>query len=161
MSSPSQEGSSPSGGLVSTVRSSRRIAGDATSTALLLSGPSALDLWPGLRRVHDAPGHYAALGPVGDDPVGPVVVRADPPRRTATAYVTRFFVVGDQLPEASGELRVHGSWAGDQPGASVEVSLTSDGWDLALERQMSTAVEGFLDNLARVSDSYSGTVATI
>lgn len=141
---------------MSTVRSSRLVAGDATSTALLLSGPSALDLWPGLRRVHDAPGHYDALGPVGDDAVRRLVVRADPPRRTATSYVTRFSVTGEEVPAASGELRVSGSWAVDHPGATVELWLASDAWDPTLERHISSAVEAFLDNLAQLSDRYSG-----
>jgi len=142
-------------GLVKTIQSSRRIPGDATSAALLLSGPRALDLWPGLHQVHTAPGRYAALSPVGDDPLAPVVVRADPPQRTATAYLTRFHVTGNRLPQASGQLRVRSSWHAGQPGTDVEVSIAGDGWGPALHQQMSTAVEGFLDNLAHATGGNS------
>ena len=37
-------------------RVSRRIAADPTSTALLLAGPTAVDLWPGARRVAEGDG---------------------------------------------------------------------------------------------------------
>jgi len=134
---------------VSTIRSSRHIPSDPTSTALLLSGPTALDLWPRLQRVHDAPGRYAAMGAVGEGALGPVLVRSDLPRRTATAYVTRFSVEGEQVPQAAGELRVRGSWANGGPGANVEVWLASDRWDSRIEHYVSKAVEAFLDNLAR------------
>lgn len=138
---------------MSTIRSSRHIASDPTSTALLLSGPTALDLWPRLQRVQDAPGQYVALGAVAEGALGPVLVRSDLPRRTATAYVTRFSVEGEQVPQAAGELLVRGSWANDQPGANVEVWLASDGWDSRIQHYVSKAVEAFLDNLANVGSA--------
>jgi hypothetical protein len=91
-------------------RVTRRILADPTSTALLLAGPTALDLWPGLRRVGEAAGRVLVEFEVpvsrseAERAPAPAAVRALPPRRTPTAYVTRFGWEGDGLPGTTGQL---------------------------------------------------------
>jgi hypothetical protein len=145
---------SPAPGAVRT-RADRRIAADPTSTALLLAGPAALELWPGLRRV----------GPVADrllveielpDPrlTTAATVRVLPPRRTPTSFVTGFEWVGPSLPASSGELTL--SYA---PGPATLAELVFDSFlvgqsPIAVET-MQWLAEGFLANLARLAESRS------
>lgn len=95
----------------SVVRVERTIAAEPTSTALLLAGPAAVDLWPGARRAGEFDGQVRveadlALAP-GGGRGGPtrVLVRALPPRRTPISFITRFtWSVSPALPEVSGTL---------------------------------------------------------
>ena len=90
------------------LRVTRRICADPTSTALLLAGPTALELWPGVRRVGDVGGRALveaelALARSERDRVPTAAsVHARPPRRTPTAFVTRFSWTG---PDAAGHRR--------------------------------------------------------
>jgi hypothetical protein len=137
------------------IRADRRIAADPTSTALLLAGPAALELWPGLRHV----------GPVADralveiDLAGPrgttaATVRVQPPRRTPTSFVTSFEWVGPSLPATTGELTL--SYA---PGPATHADLVFDsvGVDDSAVGQatLQSFAEGFLTNLARLAESRS------
>src|SRR3982751_2102172 len=85
-------------------RVTRRIAADPTSTALLLAGPTALELWPGVRRVAVVGGRTVVETELPAQRLAASSVRALPPRRTPTAYVTRFEWAGPGLPETTGEL---------------------------------------------------------
>ncbi len=89
------------------VRVERLIAADPTSTALLLAGPAALDLWPGLERVGELDRRLRVvteLPGAGRSRRATVLVRALPPRRTPTAFVTRFGFAGEGLPDTDGLL---------------------------------------------------------
>ena len=83
-------------------RCSRRIAADPTSTALLLAGPSAMELWPGVRRVAAVEGGMVVETRLPARPHAAATVRALPPHRTPTSYVTRFAWEGPGLPATSG-----------------------------------------------------------
>src|SRR5688500_9684991 len=87
---------------MATITVDRVIAADPTSTALLLAGPTAFDLWPGVTRV--APGVVDAAVPALVPRPARVRVRALPPRRLPTSYVTRFAFSGDGLPSTEGEV---------------------------------------------------------
>ncbi|MDT7550501.1 MAG: hypothetical protein QOE84_2895 [Actinomycetota bacterium] len=145
---------SPTSGVVRT-RADRRIAADPTSTALLLAGPAALELWPGLRRV----------GPVADRVLVEVdiappqlstaaTVRVLPPRRTPTSFVTSFEWVGPSLPATTGELTL--SYA-PGPATHAELVLDSVGVDGSAlgPATLQALAEGFLANLARLAESRS------
>ena len=139
-------------------RVSRRIAADPTSTALLLAGPTALELWPGVRRVADVSGRVVVetdLTPVRSLAAS---VRALPPRRTPTSYVTRFEWTGPGLPATTGELTLgyaHG--VGEAPATAAALVLDSDGLEgSALDGSTLTEMAaGFLANLAAAAETRS------
>jgi hypothetical protein len=91
---------------MATISVHRVIAANPTSAALLLAGPTALDLWPGVTRVGGVAGRVlvAADVPALAARRARVLVRALPPRRQPTAYVTRFDLGGGPLPDTEGTL---------------------------------------------------------
>ena len=133
-------------------RVTRRIAADPTSTALLLAGPTALDLWPGAQRLGEPDGPVVVERTTPDAPPLRVTVRALPPLRTPTAYVARFTWVGEDLPEVTG--RVTLAYAPTGSGtptthAVVEVDVEPEGPYAGLQAR----AEGFLENLARAAEA--------
>lgn len=143
-------------------RVTRRIAADPSSTALLLAGPAALELWPGVTRV-------ATLGDVDErimvDAEIPqqrrstvATVRVLPPRRTPTSYVLAFEWSGPSLPVTYGELTL--SYApGSDSGPSTLAALTLDSTEL-IDTVLSpptirSLAEAFLANLAQLAESRS------
>ena len=135
-------------------RVSRRIAADPTSTALLLAGPTALDLWPGLRRVGDAGGRVLVEAEIPPGTATAATVRALPPQRTPTSYVTKFEWAGPSLPVTTGELTLAYTPGADGPGTAAVLTLDSVGLeDSALEqRDLQDMAETFLGNLARAAE---------
>jgi hypothetical protein len=137
-------------------RVTRRIAADPTSTALLLAGPTAFELWPGVRRVADVGGRVVVETDLPTQGTAAVSVRALPPRRTPTSYVSRFEWVGPGLPETTAELTL--AYA---PGADGEVSthaalvLDSAGFELLDAKALTAMAEDFLANLARAAERRS------
>ncbi|MCU1624224.1 MAG: hypothetical protein JWL79_3069 [Frankiales bacterium] len=136
-------------------RVTRRIAADPTSTALLLAGPTALDLWPGVRRVADVGGRIVVETELPAQRTAAASVRALPPRRTPTSYVSRFEWAGPGLPETSGELVLAYAPGSDgELGTHAALVLDSRGFDPdVLDIVALTAMaEGFLANLARAAE---------
>ena len=144
-------------------RVTRRITADPTSTALLLAGPTAVDLWPGVRRIGEADGRVlveaelvVATSEQERRPAS-ASVRALPPRRTPTSYVTRFEWSGPEVPEASGRLTL--AYAPTSDGAQVThavLEVETPDEDGPLDgRTMTAMAEGFLANLARAAESRS------
>ena len=139
----------------------RRISAEPTSTALLLAGPTALELWPGVRRVGEVGGRVlveAELTGSGSDAPTAASVRAHPPRRTPTSFVTRFTWTGPGLPVTEGTLTL--AYAPGPDGTpSTHAALTLDSTGLAGSRLdaagLTAMAEGFLDNLARAAESRS------
>lgn len=136
----------------------RRIQADPTSTALLLAGPGALELWPGVRRVGEVGGR--ALVEAALDPATPqtaATVRALPPRRTPTAFVTRFEWAGPGLPITTGELTLAYVPGESAPSTAASLLLHSHGVDGSrVDASALTAMaEGFLDNLAGAAEQRS------
>ena len=140
---------------------SRRIDADPTSTALLLAGPTALELWPGVRRVGEVAGRALVETelPVAAGQGSPLPtaasVTARPPRRTPTAFVTRFSWTGPDLPEASGVLTLtYAPGAQGTPSTAASLDLDVEGLEGSrLDRLALTAMaEGFLANLARAAE---------
>ncbi|MCU1592069.1 MAG: hypothetical protein JWP11_3325 [Frankiales bacterium] len=147
----------PAPGLLRT-RADRRIAADPTSTALLLAGPAALELWPGVRRVGVVAGRVLVEAEIPDQRVptaATVLVR--PPRRTPTSFVTRFAWVGPSLPPTTGELTL--SYAGGDAGPATTAQLVLDSEDVGSSALSAAALQvlarGFLDNLAQLAESRS------
>lgn len=145
-------------------RVTRRIVADPTSTALLLAAPAAMDLWPGLRRVAEVGGRllveFETALPRSDGGRRPTAatVRALPPRRTPTAYVTRFGWDGPDLPGTTGQLTLAYAPTGDgTPVTHAVLTLDSTGLEGSrLDRlSLATLAEGFLANLAQAAESRS------
>lgn len=142
----------------------RRIGADPTSTALLLAGPAALELWPGVRRIGEVGGRAlveAELEVVREEservPTA-ASVRALPPRRTPTSFVTRFAWTGPGLPVTEGALTLAFVPGADgTPSTHAALELQSSG--VADSRingaALVTMAEGFLANLARAAESRS------
>lgn len=135
-------------------RVTRRIAADPTSTALLLAGPTAFDLWPGVRRVAEVSGRMVVETDLARDRLAAASVRAMPPRRTPTSYVTRFEWTGPGLPETRAELTLaYAPAAGGELGTQAALVLVSSfvGSDLD-RRDLEIMAQGFLANLARAAE---------
>lgn len=143
------------------LRVTRRICADPTSTALLLAGPTALELWPGVRRLGEVGGRALVEAElslaVREDERLPTAasVLARPPRRTPTAFVTRFSWTGPGLPVTSGVLTLTYAPGGEgTPSTAAELVLEAEG--LAASRLDEAALramaEGFLANLARAAE---------
>jgi hypothetical protein len=152
---------------MTTVTASRIVPADPASTALLLAGPSALEFWPGVTEVDGVLSPLSARAALAGDSQRRVVVRSQPPRRTATAYITTFVVDADGLPSASGVLRVTGQdWLGGSVvpeqsahrggvgevhavSASIQLELRTDvDYDAGVEQEIAAAAQRFLDNIA-------------
>ena len=142
------------------LHASRRIGADPSSTALLLAGPTALELWPGVRHVGDAGGRALVETELAGGPDAPAVptaasVTAHPPRRTPTAFVTRFSWTGPDLPVASGVLTLTYAPGGEgTPATAATLVLDVDRLqDSRLDAAALTGMaEGFLANLARAAE---------
>ena len=141
-------------------RTTKRIAADPTSTALLLTGPAALELWPGVRRVGDAGGRALVETELPSERRTAATVRALPPRRTPTAFVTRFQWSGPDLPGTTGELRLSYARGDASPSTVAELVLTSDGLEgTEIDAgALTTQAQGFLDNLRRAAEERSTAV---
>jgi hypothetical protein len=140
----------------------RRIGADPTSTALLLAGPAAMELWPGVRRVGEVGGRAlveAELSLAREErervPTA-ASVRALPPQRTPTSFVTRFAWSGPGLPVTEGTLTLaYAPGADGAPSTHAALTLDSDGLDDSrVDASALTAMaQGFLANLARAAES--------
>lgn len=135
----------------------REIDADPTSTALLLAGPTALDLWPGVRRVGEVDGRLLVeteLPAVPGPRATAATVLARPPRRTPTAYVTTFAWSGPDLPGTQGELVLAYLPRPDRPATSATLTLDSVGLEASEldQRALRRMAEAFLANLARAAE---------
>lgn len=135
------------------LRVARRIAADPTSTALLLAGPAAVDLWPGVRRVGQADGRLIVeLAPPAAAGGEVVAVRVLPPRRTPTSYVTSFDWSGSALPAVEGRLTLaYAPTADGMPVTHAVLELDVDD-DAARSQLLPRLAERFLANLARAAE---------
>ena len=136
-------------------RVTRRIAADPTSTALLLAGPTAFELWPGVRRVADVGGRVVVETQLPTQRSTAASVRALPPRRMPTYYLCRFEWSGPGLPETTAELTL--AYAPDAEGGlgtHAALVLDSDGFDPEVldTKSLTVMAEGFLANLARAAE---------
>ena len=139
-------------------RAERRIRADPTSTALLLAGPSALELWPGVRRIAEVGGRVLVeLDAVTATTAATTAasVTARPPRRTPTAFVTRFGWTGPDLPGTQGVLTLTYAPGEGRPSTRAELVLDSAGvQDSRVDADaLAQMAQGFLDNLGDAAES--------
>jgi len=132
-------------------RADRRICADPTSTALLLAGPAALELWPGVRRIGTVADRVLVEAVMPDRRIATAAtVLVTPPRRTPTAFVTSFEWVGPELPRTQGELTL--AYSGPDTTAAG-LTLDTEGPGALTAGALATLAAGFLDNLAALAES--------
>ena len=141
-------------GAATRTRVTRRIQADPTSTALLLAGPTAVELWPGVRRVADVRGAMVVETDLTPERAVAASVRALPPHRTPTSYVTRFEWAGPGLPATTGELTL--TYATTDVDLATQAVLVLDSSGLsgsALDEDtLRCMASGFLANLAEAAE---------
>ncbi len=140
---------------VTRTRVTRRIAADPTSTALLVAGPTAFELWPGVRRVADVSGRLVVETDLREGRAVAASVRALPPKRTSTAYVTRFEWIGPGLPATSGELVLaYAPTAGGEVAthAALVLDSTIEEGSAVSCHDLEAMATAFLVNLARAAE---------
>ncbi len=136
-------------------RVTRLIAADPTSTALLLAGPTAFELWPGVRRVADVSGRLVVETDLPEGRAVAASVRALPPLRTPTAYITRFEWIGPGLPATSGELVLaYAPTSGRDVGthAALVLDSTIEQGSALTRHALESMATAFLANLARAAE---------
>ena len=136
----------------------QRISADPTSIALLLAGPTAFELWPGVRRVTEVGGRVVVETDLAPDRLTAASVRALPPRRTPTSYVSRFAWVGPGLPDTEAVLTLDYATADDGNAAtSATLVLVSSGVEVGAldDRALEAMARGFLLNLAQAAQARS------
>ena len=133
----------------------RQIWADPTSTALLLAGPTALDLWPGVRRVGEVGGRVLVELDEPADLRTAASVTARPPRRTPTAFVTRFAWTGPGLPVTEGVLTLTYAPGEGTPSTRAQLVLDSEGLEASRldAAALARSAAGFLANLAHAAQS--------
>jgi hypothetical protein len=140
------------------IRADRLISAEPTSTALLLAGPAAVDLWPGVRRVGAVDGRVLVEAELPQQRLSTAAtVLVEPPRRTPTAFVTSFEWVGPSLPRTTGRLTLTYAPGEDGPTTAAELVLDSDD---ATSGALTAPVlqllaETFLDNLRELAEARS------
>ncbi|MGB8651695.1 MAG: hypothetical protein WCD35_13660 [Mycobacteriales bacterium] len=142
-------------GTATRMRVTKRIAADPTSTALLLAGPTAFELWPGVRRVGAASGRVVVEADIRPDREAAASVRALPPRRTPTSYVSRFEWAGPGLPATTAELTLgYTPCVEGEVCTRAELVLLSSGFEgsALAEDELEEMARGFLANLARAAE---------
>jgi hypothetical protein len=135
-------------------RADRRIAADPTSTALLLAGPAALELWPGVRRVGTVADRVLVEATIPEQRLSTAAtVLVSPPRRTPTAYVTTFEWVGPALPRTAGELVLGYAAGSDVPSTDAVLTLDTEEPGALSREALQELAAAFLDNLATLAES--------
>jgi len=137
-------------------RVTRRIDADPTSTALLLAGPTAFELWPGVRRVAGVGGRMLVEADLSAERALAASVRARPPQRTPTSFVTRFEWAGPGLPTTTATLTLGYAPGHDgELGTQATLVLDSSGFDESVfdQRVLADMARGFLGNLALAAEA--------
>lgn len=131
------------------LRLTRDIKADPTSTALLLAGPTALDLWPGVRRIGNVDGLVSVEAKVARESAA-AVVRAEPPRRLPTSFVTNFQVkvTESKIPDADGVLTLQYSERNGEVTTHAVLELSSES-SIAM---LKDGANGFLKNLGEAAE---------
>jgi hypothetical protein len=132
---------------------SRQVAAEPASLALLLAGPTAVELWPGARRVGEFGDRFTVQADFPDGEPGEVHLKALPPHRTPTSFVIRFAYSGGGVPRTDGTITLT-----SQGNGSTRAQLTlhwEGGIDRLLREDTERKAASFLDTLARTAEQRS------
>jgi hypothetical protein len=139
-----------------TVSVVRHIDADPASIALLLAGPTAVELWPGARPVGSVRGRLL-VATSDPEPAGAVSVTAHPPRRTPTSFVSAFSWSGPDLAVTDAELTLGYAPGGSGvPATTAHLVLVAERGETSVapdRRHLAAMAEEFLRNLAEVAEA--------
>jgi|SRR5947208_2215395 len=147
----------------------RRIGADPASAVLLLAAPSSAEMWPGVALEGAEPGDHIALRVslpadaaelVGITQPIRAEVRAEPPQRTPTAFVTRFSFSAPMVPPTTGTLTL--TYA-PTDGSDVNATIARLVFSVAAEpfatpaflTALELSAQTFLHNLATAAEERS------
>jgi hypothetical protein len=116
-----------------------------------------VDLWPGVRRVGEVDGRVLVEAELASTAPTAAMVRAHPPKRTPTSYVTTFDAVGPDVPATDGQLTLAYAPGTHGPATMAVLTLTINGpLPEPLRPDLVDAMaEQFLANLARAAEDRS------
>jgi hypothetical protein len=132
---------------------SRRIAAEPASLALLLAGPTAIELWPGARPVGDFGDRLTVEADLPDGGSSEVQLQALPPRRTPTSFVIRFEYSGVGIPRTAGTITLTSQGNGS---SRVQLVLRWEGGiDRLIREDTERKAASFLATLATAAEQRS------
>lgn len=132
---------------------SRQMAAEPASLALLLAGPTAVELWPGARRIGEFGDRLTVQADLPDGERSEVHLQALPPRRTPTSFLIRFEYSGVGIPPTSGTITLTSQGNGS---TRVELALRWDGGiDRSVREDTERKAASFLTTLARTAEARS------
>ena len=132
---------------------SRQVSAEPASLALLLAGPTAVELWPGARRVGEFGDRLTVEADLPDGGQSEVHLQALPPRRTPTSFVIRFEYSGNGIPRTSGTIILTSQGNGR---TRVELVLRWEGGiDRLIREDTEHKAASFLAKLATTAEERS------
>jgi hypothetical protein len=141
------------GELMPEIALSRRVAAEPASLALLLAGPTAVELWPGARRIGDFGDRFTVEADLPDGESSEVHLQALPPRRTPTAFVIRFEYSGVGIPSTNGTITLTSQGSGS---SRAELVLRWEGGiDRLIREDTESKAASFLATLATAAEERS------
>ena len=132
---------------------SRQVAAEPASLALLLAGPTAVELWPGARRIGEFGDRLTVQADLPDGEQSEVHLQALPPRRTPTSFVIPFEYSGVGIPRTSGTVTLTSQGKGN---SRVELTLRWEGGiDRLIREDTERKAASFLSTLATAAEERS------
>lgn len=132
---------------------SRQVTAEPASLALLLAGPTAVELWPGARRIGEFGDRLTVEADLPDGEQSEVLLQALPPRRTPTSFVIRFEYSGDGIPRTNGTITLTSQGNGS---SRVELALRWEGGiDRLIREDTEHKAASFLTTLATTAEERS------
>lgn len=132
---------------------SRRVAAEPASLALLLAGPTAVELWPGARRVGDFGDRLTVAADLPGGEQSEVQLQALPPHRTPTSFVIRFEYSGAGIPRTSGTITLTSQGNGT---SRVQMVLRWEGGiDRLIREDTESKAASFLATLTTTAEERS------
>jgi hypothetical protein len=132
---------------------SSQVAAEPASLALLLAGPTAVELWPGARRIGEFGDRLTVEADLPDGEQSEVHLQALPPHRTPTSFVIRFEYSGDGVPRTNGTITLTSQGNGS---SRVELALRWEGGiDRLIREDTEAKAASFLTTLATTAEERS------
>ncbi len=138
------------------VEADRSIAADPTSVALLLNGPAAGELWPGVVEVDSSSARLALRARVPGRGTVDARVTVTPVRSMPTSYGATFTIESDALPPMPGRLNL----SYESPGSARRTTRAVIVIDYRgpYPERLRRLAQRYLDNVAAAAETRPTTV---